>query len=151
IYFDNARTEVKYSGIEKGTVTVSSTPQRLGTKGLTISFPHTSYASSDSWRVKIPNTPGSNYTTNVNVYAAAIDTRDATIAQREAELALKRATARQSDVDAALADIVTAQAALESANASLERTILRAPADGTITKVAVRAGEVSESFSPVIV
>ena len=151
IYFETTNKEAKFSGIEKGTVTVSTIPQRFGTKGLMITFPGSSYANSNSWRVNIPNTSGANYTSNANAYSAAIDTRDALVAQREAELNLKRATARPADVDAALADIVTAQASLESANASLERTILRAPADGTITTVNIKVGEVPELSATAVI
>ena len=67
----------------------------------------------------------------------------ALVEEKQAALDLTRATARQSDVDAALADVVVAQAGLDSATAALERTILRAPADGTITAVDVKVGELS--------
>jgi multidrug resistance efflux pump len=61
------------------------------------------------------------------------------------ELAVQRATARQPEIDAALADIVIAQASLDNANANLEKTILRAPADGTVTRVNIKIGEVPEA------
>lgn len=152
-FTNTSKSELSVTGLEKLKAEVDELSRPLGTKGLLISFPLSSsqYASEDWWKVLIPNKNGSNYTANVNAYQAAIETRDAVLAQREAELNLKRATARPADVDAALADIVTAQAALESAQAALERTILRAPADGTITQIDIKVGEVPEAFATAIV
>lgn len=135
ISFKNAMMlEVSVGGLEKTTAEVDELPQPLGTKGLRIAFPATgSYSSNDSWRVLIPNTSGAQYAANLNAYQTA-----------EAELAVQRATARQPEIDAALADIVIAQASLDNANANLEKTILRAPADGTITRVNIKIGEVPE-------
>jgi RND family efflux transporter MFP subunit len=94
----------------------------------------------------------------MNAYTQAVQTRDSAIANAEslvqtrtAELNLKRATARQPDVDAALAEVITAQAGLEEAQAALERTVLRAPADGTITAVDIKLGQVAQALSQVVV
>ncbi len=151
---------VNFSGIEVGTTKISTTiSQPFGTKGLSIVFPSDSYAGqAGSWKIKIPNTNTSVYLTNLNAYNQAKETRDSSIsaaeslvAQREAELNLKRATARQPDVDSALADVITGQAGVESANARLEKKILRAPADGTITKVDIKVGEISTPQKEVVV
>lgn len=151
---------INFSGIETGTAKYSTTtPQPLGTKGLLVVFPSgTSSSQGGTWTVNIPNTSGSSYVTNLGAYNQAVDTRDSAIsaaeslvAQREAELNLKRATARQPDVDSALADVITAQAGVESANARLEKKILRAPADGTITKVDIKVGEISTPQKEVVV
>lgn len=151
---------INFSGLETGTAKYSTTtPQPLGTKGLLVVFPSgTSSSQGGTWTVAIPNTSGSGYVTNLGAYNQAVDTRDAAIsaaeslvAQREAELNLKRATARQPDVDSALADVITAQAGVESANARLEKKILRAPADGTITKVDIKVGEISTPQKEVVV
>ena len=149
----STKTEVNYSGLEKGVADVSEFSKRLGALGLLISFPldKNAYSTNQRWTISIPNKDGANYSANLNAYLSAVEARDAAIAQREAELNLKRATARQSDVDAALADIVTAQASLESANASLEKTILRAPADGTITQVNIKVGVVPQSMETAII
>lgn len=150
---NSTKTEVTFNGIEKGQTDVSDFSKQLGTLGLIISFPLDKdvYSAGDRWTITIPNKNGSNYTANLNAYLSAVTNRDASIATREAELNLKRATARQADVDTALADIVIAQASLQSANASLERTILRAPADGTVTKVSVKVGEVPQNLATAIV
>ncbi len=151
---------VNFSGPETGTAKYSTTTaQSLGTKGLSIIFPAgTNSSQGGNWTVTLPNTSGGNYVTNLGAYNQALDTRDSAIssaesmvAQREAELNLKRATARQPDVDSALADVITAQAGVESANARLEKKILRAPADGTITKVDIKVGEISSPQKEVIV
>lgn len=151
---------VNFSGVETGTAKYNTTTaQALGTKGLSIIFPTgTNSGQGGSWTVSLPNTSGSSYVSNLNAYNQALDTRDSAIssaesqvAQRQAELNLKRATARQPDVDAALADVITAQAGVESANARLEKKILRAPADGTITKVDIKIGEISTPQKEVVV
>lgn len=149
-----------YSGIESGSVKFSTTsPQQFGSKGLSVVFPSGSNPNQlGSWEVSIPNKSGSNYVSNLNAYNQAIDNRDSAVTnaqslvdQRQAELDLKRATARQPDVDSALADVITAQAQVESANAKLEKKILRAPADGTITKIDIKIGEISSPQKEVIV
>lgn len=150
---------VSYSGIESGRAVLSDvTPQSLGTKGLTIIFPTTSLTSGAVWEVAVPNKNGASYVANANAYTNAQTTSENAIsdaedrvAAREAELALKRATARQPDVDAALAEVITAQAGLEEAQAALERTVLRAPADGTITAVDIKLGQVAQALAQAMI
>lgn len=145
ISFTNSSIDqVRYNGLEKGTTEVDTLPKPLGTKGLLIAFLGSSYSANSSWKILIPNKSGSNYTANLNTYQAAIATAEAVIAEKQAELDLKKASARQPDVDAALADMITAQAGVDMANATLEKTILRAPADGTITSVNVKVGEIPQ-------
>lgn len=135
-----ATNKIQYSGLEKGTVIVGSIPKPLGTKGLLIAFNGSSYSASDTWKIIIPNKSGSNYTKNLAAYQSALSAQDQAITKAQADLDLKRATARQPEVDAALADMVTAQAAVDAANTALEKTILRAPTDGTVTAVFIKAG-----------
>jgi RND family efflux transporter MFP subunit len=145
---------ITYSGLESGRADIvrSTDSARLGTKGLSLKFSDTDAIGNDmNWIVKIPNTTSSAYTENKNAYDAAIAARDAAIAVAQAELDLKRATARQSEIDAALADIVSARAQVEQAQATLEKTILRAPADGTITAVKVKVGEVPAAYEEAFV
>ncbi len=131
-----AQNTLIYSGLERGKLRASDlTPVPLGTKGLYIQFPSGSQSqfSNEKWTVTIPNVESASYIAN----KAAVD-------EKQAALDITRATARQPDVDAALADLVTAQAGVDSANAALEKTILRAPADGTITAVDVKVGEIPQ-------
>ncbi len=150
---------VSISGIESGVAKISSTtPQALGTKGLTIIFPVNAVSSGLTWDIAIPNISSGVYTANLNTYQSAKNTRDQSVAsaqsqleQKNAALALKRATARQADVDAALADVLIAQAGLASSQATLEKTIIRAPAPGTITNVINKFGESVQPQKEVVV
>ncbi len=139
-----SNNDVRYNGIEQGTTELSDLPKPLGTKGLMIAFYGANYNTNSSWKVLIPNKNSTNYTNNLNAYQAAQASADAAIAEAQAKLDITRATARQPDIDAALADMVTAQAGVDTANAVLEKTILRAPADGTITAVNVKVGEIPQ-------
>lgn len=136
---------IAFSGIESGTSYINSfTPNALGKKGLFIQMPSgVNINESKTWTINIPNTTGASYIVNLNAYQSAKNSRDQAIVsaqsridQAEAELNLKLASARQSEIDGALADVI-------SAEANLEKTILRAPADGTITKVDIKYGELS--------
>lgn len=137
-------SDIRYNGLEKGEADVDDLPKPLGTRGLLIAFTGSAYSRDSSWKILIPNKSGSSYTTNYNAYIDALANAEAVIAEKEAQLELKKASARQPDVDAALAEMITAQAALDNANASYEKTILRAPADGTITSINVKVGEIPQ-------
>jgi len=133
----------------------STTPQALGNSGLYIQFPSTT--SQESWIVSIPNTKATNYLTNYNAYknaledkTSAISTAQSVVDQKQAELNLKLASARSVDIDIAQAEVLSAQGSLQSAQASYEDTIIRAPASGTITKVDIKYGELSDAGKSVI-
>lgn len=139
IEFDRSINDVRYSGLESGRISVGTNPVPLGTKGLLIAFPATSTRGiGDEWFIKIPNKDGANYTTNLNAYNDAL-----------ANLELKKNVA-PTDLDVARADIESARGSLASAQAEFEKTVIRAPADGTITKVDLKLGELAETFEPVI-
>lgn len=132
-----AQNKLDVSGVERGRTDASDiAPQKLGTKGLFIQFPSgskSSFGQGTSWTIAIPNVESANYVSN----KALVD-------EKQASLDIARATARQPDIDVALADVVTAQAGVDSAVATLEKTMLRAPADGTVTAVDVKVGEISD-------
>lgn len=147
------------AGIETSTGKISSsTPIKLGTKGLFIQFPSNFNSNSNTqWTISIPNKKSSTYVTYYNAYQSALKTQDsalgvaqALIDQREAELSLKKATARSVDLDLAKADILSAEGQLQLASANFEHTILRAPANGTITKVDIKIGELAQALKNVI-
>ncbi|MDD4628657.1 MAG: HlyD family efflux transporter periplasmic adaptor subunit [Candidatus Peribacteraceae bacterium] len=96
-----------------------------------------------------------NYDTSIateeNNFAAAtaakqtaesdILTFETTLRSAEAQLALKKAGPRETSIDVARANANAAAAAVSRAQARLEDTIIRAPADGTVTKVDFKLGE----------
>ena len=146
------------SGLETSNGLVRSTPVLLGTKGLYIAFTDSSYNNSDSWTISIPNTSASNYVTNYNAYQAALKAKDTAIASAtnavasaQANLDLQTAQARPADVDAAKAAILSAQGQVQAAQAVYDDTVIRAPADGTITKVDIKVGELATALKEVLV
>lgn len=161
--------KVRYRGLETGIGTKViergiATP--LGTKGLYVTFSTDgSFSEQPTWRVNIPNPEASNYLTNLNAYTAAQQTRDVALLTAQntlnaAQSALDQANynleqtlsdARPEDVAIARAQILSAEGQLEAALAGLESTIIRAPADGTITAINVDVGEAASPTKPAIV
>jgi RND family efflux transporter MFP subunit len=153
------------SGLEKagGTIT-AGVPVALGSRGLFVTFSSSSAYIDDTWTIDVPNMRSSSYITNLNAYNAALDSeRSATttaqnavsaaqsaLDQALATLQLKKAAARPADVAAAQAQVLSAQGQVEAASANLENTIIRAPADGTITKVDVKVGEQATALKSVV-
>ncbi len=135
-----------------------SVPLPLGTRGLYVQFPSTITASNDSWTVKIPNTKASGYVTNLNAYESALQTQKAQITSAEnnvlsaqANLELKLAKARPAELESAKAQILTAEGQVLAASADLENTIMRAPAEGTITKVDAKPGQLATALAALVV
>jgi HlyD family secretion protein len=156
------------NGLESSSGTLSTSLTVLGTKGLYFQFSSITpalYSGNDSWTIEIPNTQASNYVTNLNIYNAALETQSSSVSTAEstvsasmssydqaiAALNLKKAQARPADVSAARAQILSAQGQVASASAALENTIIRAPADGTITTVDVKVGELATALQPLVV
>lgn len=130
----------------------------LGTKGLYMQFSTTQINSSDAWTVDIPNTKASTYVANQAAYNAAVqnqvtavNTAQSTYDAAVAQLQLKKALVKPSDVKAAQAQILSAQGQYQSASAAFENTVVRAPANGTITSVDVKTGELASATKAVIV
>lgn len=151
-YYTGGGPTFSVSGLTSGTGNVASTiPQPLGDSGLSIKFPSTTTLSGSVWTITIPNTKATNYTTNNNAYQQALSTQSqavssaqSLVAQRQAELAVKQASARTSDVDLAEADVLSAEGGLEAAQARYEDTIIRAPENGTVTRVDIKYGELAD-------
>lgn len=146
------------SGLETANGIVDVTPQPIGIKGLYIQFSSTLVPANNVWTITIPNTQASTYVTNYNNYQAALQTQSATVAASQnavaaaqAALALKKAQARPADVDAAQAQILSAEGQVQAAVASLENTIIRAPANGTITSVDIKVGELASALKEAMV
>ena len=146
------------SGLENGDGSVTANiPASIGSSGLYLTFSTTSLYSGDSWSITIPNTKATNYVANQNIHQSALETRKVAIenasstlnsaqvalAQAEASLQLKKSQARPADVSQAQAQILSAQGQVEAAAANLENTVIRAPADGTVTSVDIKPGEIA--------
>lgn len=143
---------------DSGSMSVSTSgPLPLGSKGLYVTFP-TGMNNGETFKIKIPNTASSVYATNLNAYNSALETRSSTletaqssIDSAEANLALKKSAARPADVSLKEAEVLRAEGQLQAAQGAYENTVIRAPADGTITRVDVKVGELAKSLEPVIV
>lgn len=160
IYSSSGGLAFNATGLVSGSGNLDlQTAQPIGNSGLYIKLPTTgSIIPGIDWHIEIPNKNASNYLTNYNLYQNALKNQtqalsqaQAMIDQRAAELALKKSQARPADVSLAEADILQAQGQLELANASYENTVLRAPADGTITSVDIKIGELAQSLKEVMV
>ena len=146
------------SGLASGTGTISTTkPQPIGNTGLYILASSTADLNETTWVINIPNKKAAAYLTNQNAYQSALRTQESALSsaqslidQRTAELAVKQASARDSDVALADAEVLSAQGGLEKAQADYENNILRAPAPGTVTRVDIKIGELSDVHTPVV-
>lgn len=153
IYNTGSGVLYSLSGLVSGTGTVSTTnPQRIGDSGLYIIFPSSNDMAGSTWIIDIPNKKAANYLSNKNAYDSALQTKDSVLSsaqslvnQREAELAIKQANARGSDIALGEAEVLSAKAGLQQAGANYEDTLIRAPQDGTVTKVNIKYGEVAEA------
>ena len=137
---------------------METTSQPIGKMGLYIQFSSTSVSTSDTWTIAIPNTQASVYVANYNAYQSALQTQNSatllaqnTLASAQAALDFKKARARPADLDAAQAAILSAQGQVLLAQAALDNTIIRAPANGTITSVDVKVGELATALKQAII
>ncbi len=143
----------------------TSFPVPLGTRGLFVQFPAGYTSGTDRWTVTVPNTKASGYvgayatyqaaletrTTNVSTAESAVKSAEVSLSQAQASLDLKRAAARPADLQGASAQVLSAQGSVQSASARFEDTLIRAPADGVVTKVDVKVGELAKPQTVVMV
>ncbi|MDO8592319.1 MAG: efflux RND transporter periplasmic adaptor subunit, partial [bacterium] len=87
----------------------------------------------------------------INSIQGQINSAKAAWEQAEALLLQLKAKARPSDIDAAKADILSAQGQVASAQSAIADATLSAPADGTITSVDIKSGELAAAQKEVIV
>jgi len=81
---------------------------------------------------------------NLNNAQADLDDSEAALQKAQDELALKKAGPRRGDIDLAEATVKQAQADLLQIQEKINKTVLRAPVSGTITKIDKEVGEVAE-------
>jgi len=158
-YGSQGGISVRYTGLEDGAVLMNDVYRPIGSCGLFISFDENKTITSGvKWEIQIPNKRASNYNLNYNAWQLALKTQESALSsaqsivdQRQAELNLKLAGSRSSEIDLALADILSAKGGVESATANFENTVLRAPANGTITKIDMKIGEIAQALKEVMV
>jgi HlyD family secretion protein len=164
IYTSGNGVGFQVRGLGAYTGDVRTTPVAMGDSGLFIQF-SSNPSAADTWTATIPNTNAATYVTNNNAYQAALRTRDAAIstataqvssaqvalAQAQASLGQQRAQARPADISVAKAQILSAQGQVQMAQASVENTVIRAPANGTITQVDIKVGEQASPMKEVLV
>lgn len=159
IYNTGAGLTFSTSGLATSTGYVNTTnPQKIGDSGLYLLFSSTTNLAPSTFVIDIPNKKASDYLANENAYNSALKTRESAlssaeslVAQREAELALKVASARPSEIALGEAEVLSARASLSQALANYEDTIIRAPEEGTITKVDIKYGEIVDISKPALV
>ncbi len=164
IYSTGSGLMFKTTGLENVSGNVKSSPVPLGTNGLYLQFTGTPGAS-DIWTISIPNNLVPSYVVNYNAYQAAIKNQQtatdaaqaqvasaqAALAQAQANLDLQTAQARPADVAVAQAQILSAQGQVQSAQAALSNAIITAPADGTITSVDIKVGELATAMKEAVI
>ena len=80
-----------------------------------------------------------------------INSAKASLQQAEASLAQQKAKAQPADIQAANAQLLSAQGTVQAAQTALGNTILKAPADGTITQVNSKVGQQATAMQAVFV
>lgn len=90
-------------------------------------------------------------TSQINSAQNQINSARASLQQAEATLAQQKAKAQPADIEAAQAQLLSAQGTVEAATTALNNTILKAPADGTITQIDTKVGQLATAMQPVFV
>ena len=90
-------------------------------------------------------------TSQVSSAQNQINSARAALQQAQASLAQLKAKAQPADIQAAQAQLISAQGSVEAAQTALNNTILKAPADGTITKIDTKVGQQATAMQPIIV
>ncbi len=133
---------IEYSGLENGNtpLTVSSRVP-LGTKGLFIQFPETTYQYANTkWIIPVPNDRSSEYATLKSAYDTAVAARNVALGNAGNNAALLQARVDQ------------ARASVNQIYSAMERRRINAPFSGTVSSVGLKEGEstigISKDTSP---
>jgi len=157
-YYSNGGIGFNATGLVEGSGSGNSIiAQPIGMSGLYIQT-SSNNINVTNWVIEIPNKKAPNYLVNYNAYQSALKNQSAYLSssqsiidQSQAELELKQSSARPSDIDLAKADIISAEGQVELATARYNDTVIIAPADGTITSVDIKIGELASALKQVIV
>lgn len=161
VFSSNARSGYSYrlSGLEAGTFSAyTEAAAPLGTCGLMIQFNADESYASKSWEVRIPNTSGASYVTNMNAYSLTLEEEKNAVAaaeqallKAEADARLVNATPREEAASRAEASVIQAEARFAAVLARIEDRTLRAPFDGVVSAVDIVPGEVSNGTAMTLV
>jgi HlyD family secretion protein len=80
----------------------------------------------------------------------AVEVARARVAELQAQLDVARLPAREAEIIAARAAVAEAEAALDTAQWQLAQRTIRAPADGIISDLVLRSGEIAGPTAPVV-
>jgi len=135
VYPSSARSgaSFKYSGLESGTSTVSTTgfSTILGECGLELLFPE-GFDKNETWVIPVPNTRSASYPSAVAAYESAQDGRDIILNQTEiSPEALNQAQGRVNQ----------AQLRYQLALDNFDKTIVKAKIDGVVSGFTRNVGE----------
>jgi HlyD family secretion protein len=158
-YSSSGGTRLSITGLENyEAVFNSNTLIPLGSRGLYMQFSSSNLNGIDYWVVNIPNKKAANYVTYYNAYKTALETRKSSVDSAQAaydqavvNLNLKKSQARPVDLAVYQAQITSAQGQVQAALSQLENTIIRAPSNGTITKVDIKVGELATALSEAMI
>ncbi|MFZ2620965.1 MAG: efflux RND transporter periplasmic adaptor subunit [Minisyncoccia bacterium] len=81
--------------------------------------------------------------TSIISYRQAVKSAGAALSQAQASLSFKQSPARPEDINIALAQVLSAEGQVHSAESTLNNTVITAPANGTITLVDIKLGELA--------
>ena len=90
-------------------------------------------------------------TAQINSAQNQINSAKAAWQQAQATLAQQKAKAQPADIAAAKAQLLSAQGTVEAAQTALDNTILKAPADGTITEIDTKVGQQATAMQSLFV
>lgn len=131
----------KYSGLESGTQTVSSTDfgTPLGACGLELVFP-VGFDKNETWVIPVPNTRAAQHESARRRYETAIQNKDIVLNQTEAS---------PERINQLRGRVNQAQLRLQLAVDSLEKTIVRAKIDGVISGFDLDRGDFVGASNPI--
>lgn len=122
--------------------------------GLTTVIPNTSYPSAT---IQGYQSSVATARTNLSASLAALNTAataeaaaESALANANSQLTLTQAPAQQTDIDAQKAQVAVAQANVDAAQAQLDKTVIRAPITGTITRNDAHPGSIASPSQPLI-
>lgn len=143
VYGSNAASgaSMNISGLENDRISLSTDyPVPIGNCGLEIIFPK-DFRKNRTWIIPVPNIRSAEYRAAKKQYETILAGKD---------LAVKTNTVLAEDISAAKDALSQAQLRLEVAQIQLEKTKIRAPFEGQITKIFSDPGDLATAYIPLL-